>query len=1249
MLSIIDINTARKLDSFYTILQLAEDRNIPIVAIQEPVTSFASAGQSTKAVKNDLWNLYFNDPTGRAVTAVSTRIDTKTITLHPSPHKNAVILQIDDLIVINIYQPPRKTDVISLIDVMVGPFLLTNPIIITGDFNARHDTWDETTNSEGRALATMADTLGLHLLTARNSSTFNAFSGLGHSTIDLTFINDLATRFDVQARNAMELNVNSDHIPQLITLDRDKFTEAAVRTILNWADVDWTAMDNKLAELLADVPSTIDHDHAIIDWKTERVQQAFQEAIRTLVPTKKLSPHSKPWWTTSLKNLRSLSNHWRRKYRKTKDNKSEPFKRYQEARKAYTRAVRDAIRQSAIKDIENFDETKLWKQVRALKNDVTPPGIPALQLDEGDKAITPDEKLDALVARFFPKPPTVDVMPAIPDNYESPHDNPDVTEAEILYHLKSIPSDCAMGLDGVPITILVKCWAAIRRVLVPLIQSIIQSGYHPVALRVGKSIALRKPGRRVATQTKDYRPITMLNALSKVIEKIVTARFASWLEPDMLFNPGELEFPNEQYGFRANRGCDQASAQLVNIIRQAKQVRSLASVAFLDISGAYDTVLPSMLIQQLQALRLPKALINWTKSFLTERSTQISIDGATRTVELEIGLPQGSPLSPILYAIYNSPAIKILKETPDIQVIVYADDIAIIACGPHMDRNCQKLEKAIIDMQSLWCIPFNQKLAPDKSVLVHFNGGMAGHDISSNSPGQDLAIGENSIIPAQASARHLGIVLDINLTFKEFILQRVTKLRQVTGGLTKIGYKHWGLSREFRIRAVQSVILPIVSFSAIAWAPFIRANQFDMLEAALVRALQWAFGMEYSTPRSSVFAESGFTPLRLYLTERCSITIARWRTLSHLAPLTFPSAILASYSSWNDRTITDTTVQNDIILLAKSGGGLAAAKRKIKIWDYGPIRGLDIVIPESKDAAWQAWSAFTLTANTTQVYTDGSKTATGCGAGIFIDRPNDNQHSFRLPPWTNIFQAEAFAIKKTIEDEACAGRHLHIFTDSWSVAQALQSFSNRMEPEIIDLRKVIKNAITLHQIHITIQWIPGHRDIPGNDRADMMAKAATVSDSTAPFHNIQVALSTLYADIRSQVRERWLEAWQKSARYVPKSLPYPNDLRRMREGLDLIASSLLTQFRVGHTELNWSRRRFKRHKSNQCRCLGMETSYHFIFECPLYADLRADLFNEIATRVGVMRHTLIWILDNPRISQVTVKFLKAANARRSRF
>ena len=98
-----------------------------------------------------------------------------------------------------------------------------------------------------------------------------------------------------------------------------------------------------------------------------------------------------------------------------------------------------------------------------------------------------------------------------------------------------------------------------------------------------------------------------------------------------------------------------------------------------------------------------------------------------------------------------------------------------------------------------------------------------------------------------------------------------------------------------------------------------------------------------------------------------------------------------------------------------------------------------------------------------------------------------------------------------------------VFTDALSVLQALENDNSR-DRQITNVSKLISKIITSHEIKVILQWIPGHTDIPGNDRADLLAKAG----ASKPQTETSASLTTAKQVIKQQKKKIWLNQWANS-------------------------------------------------------------------------------------------------------------------------
>ena len=192
----------------------------------------------------------------------------------------------------------------------------------------------------------------------------------------------------------------------------------------------------------------------------------------------------------------------------------------------------------------------------------------------------------------------------------------------------------------------------------------------------------------------------------------------------------------------------------------------MALLLLLNILGAFDTVHPIRLLDELRKKGLPAWVVQWVKSFLEDRKTTLSFAGEKSAERrLTVGVPQGSPLSLILFLFYNA-------ELLDIYVGLrartlgsgFVDDVNILAFSQSTTNNYRILEKTHKDCLE-WADRFGIKFAPQKYELVHFTRRRKAFDLSAC-----VRIGGNRVEP-KADVRVLGVWLDTRLRWGAHVRQ----------------------------------------------------------------------------------------------------------------------------------------------------------------------------------------------------------------------------------------------------------------------------------------------------------------------------------------------------------------------------------------------------------------------------------------------------------------------------------------------
>lgn len=242
----------------------------------------------------------------------------------------------------------------------------------------------------------------------------------------------------------------------------------------------------------------------------------------------------------------------------------------------------------------------------------------------------------------------------------------------------------------------------------------VDQGFNPSHFQRSITVVLRKGGDRDYRTPKAYRPIALLNTLSKFLEAIIAKRISYTIETYNLL-------PLFHMGGRRGVSTDYAIQIILDRIRGAwGQGLPVVSMLLLDVVGVYDNAHYERLLHNLQSRRLGQ-LVPWIRAFLTGRSTRIRMPkGTSEQINTPTGIPQGSPLSPILYLIYNAELLeKCANEAERIMTGGWVDDVSIMTVGASEEANIEKLQRASLQADD-WARRHASVFDIKKYKLIHF-------------------------------------------------------------------------------------------------------------------------------------------------------------------------------------------------------------------------------------------------------------------------------------------------------------------------------------------------------------------------------------------------------------------------------------------------------------------------------------------------------------------------------------------------
>ena len=239
-----------------------------------------------------------------------------------------------------------------------------------------------------------------------------------------------------------------------------------------------------------------------------------------------------------------------------------------------------------------------------------------------------------------------------------------------------------------------------------IINSSFQSGQFPNTLKHANVRPVLKKNGLDINSLQNYRPVSNLPFLSKVIERAAFSRLTEHLSDKNILD-------SHQSAYRSNHSVETLLVSLTDHILRQMDNGNLTALVLLDVSSAFDTVCHTTLIERLQTFGVTSNAIRWFSSYLSNRSQSVSIDGVkSEPTPLTHGVPQGSVCGPLLFSVYTQPLGELIcKHT--VQYHFYADDIQLFISFPPSDANLlsvlRRLEECLAEIK-IWMSRNNLKL-----------------------------------------------------------------------------------------------------------------------------------------------------------------------------------------------------------------------------------------------------------------------------------------------------------------------------------------------------------------------------------------------------------------------------------------------------------------------------------------------------------------------------------------------------------
>ena len=793
------------------------------------------------------------------------------------------------------------------------------------------------------------------------------------------------------------------------------------------------------------------------------------------------------------------------------------------------------------------------------------------------------------------------------ESYNSPFGLQELEEA--LHNSK----DYAPGPDKVHYRMLKHLPDSSKSALLEVFNNIFTTGKFPSSWREAIVIPIAKPGKDT-TLPENYRPIALTSCVCKTLEKMINKRLVWYLESNKLL-------AEVQAGFRKARSTEDQLVRFETIVREAFIRKQHVVAIFFDLEKAYDTTWSYGILKDLHKAGLRGHLPNFIINFLKERQFRVKIGSTLSDLfRQEVGVPQGSILSPTLFMLKINDITKCLNQGVDSSL--YVDDFLISLKGRNMLTTERQLQSCLNKLEK-WCNENGFKFSPTKTVCVHFSQRRGLY------PDPSLTLNGGQI-PVVDQTKFLGIIFDKKLSFKPHIQSVRAKCLRALNILKVVSRMDWGGDRTVLLKIYRSLIRSKLDYGSIVYGSA-RRSYLAELEPIANQSLKIALGAFRTSPIESLRAEAN----------EPSLSLRREK-------LSLQYALRVSSNKHNPAHISVFEPNEEHLFQAKPNSIPPIGIRvKYLLNEMGFERNKVIPMVHYDTPPWKTHtpniifelcqhkksdtapeifkSKFLEIASDyphhKHIYTDGSKEAekVGCAA-IHQQRCT----SARLPDHSSIFTAELLAIKlalRHIEDHP----HLHfiIFSDSRSVLEALISAESK-NPLVLEVVNLLHNLTP--EKDIVFCWLPSHIGIRGNEMADKAAKEAL----KLAVSNLAIPSSDFRPTITRLLKAKWQQQWD--------NLP-SNKLKEIKPDLSHHFTKLfscrrdevvLTRVRIGHSHTTHS---YLLKGEERPECVGCQTPWtvkHILLECVDFRQTRVKYFQA---------NTMKELFDSANTDNI-LKFLK---------
>ena len=473
--------------------------------------------------------------------------------------------------------------------------------------------------------------------------------------------------------------------------------------------------------------------------------------------------------------------------------------------------------------------------------------IPTLDND-GEKVESSRDKAGLLNTYFYncfnkSVPPLDDYRP-----YLYPSNLPEelqCTEEDVFELITNLDGNKSTGPDDISAKMLKGTASSVTLSLTRLFNLSLTSGCFPDAWKLARVVPV--PKSTDMSKPSNYRPISILSIISKILERIIYRMIFQHL---CLWHP--ISSKLLQWGFLPSRSTTSALLSVTHDwLSQLDQGHDVCSVYF-DLRKAFDSVPHRPLLQKLIDIQLNPYIIQWVNSYLSNRSQLVVVEGTCSSIlPVLSGVPQGSVLGPLLFLIFINDVVT--QISPGSSLSLFADDMAFYR--PICSTTDFSIVQCDISSISTWIRNNFLSLQPAKCHAMM----LTRRRVPQPEEAYHTLYIEGVPLPYVDSVKYLGVLITSNLSWSQHISNLHLKVRRLIGVLYRKFYKNATSSTLLQLYI--SFIRPHLEYCSAVWDPYL-AKDVELLEKTQKFGLKVCL-KDWSSDYTSLLSSANIHPLSM--------------------------------------------------------------------------------------------------------------------------------------------------------------------------------------------------------------------------------------------------------------------------------------------------------------------------------------------------------------------------------------------------